>query len=161
MSVGKAEILDDYEQLREQLSETRKGKKLICTIGSWDILHLGHIEYLKRAHDLGDILVVGVDSDLAYQRNKNKPVMYPQRDRQEILSAVRSMDFVTLIQDVDLSGEWQMELLKIICPDVFVCNEKSYPVEQRKRLSEVCRIEILPFYIPGSVSSSAAVSEKI
>jgi D-glycero-beta-D-manno-heptose 1-phosphate adenylyltransferase len=161
MSFGCADIIDDYGELRDCLSSERDGKVVVCTIGSWDILHRGHTEYLKRARDLGDILVVGVDSDRAYHQYKNKEALYPQRDRQEIVSGLRYVDYVTIVNDVDLSGEWRMDLIKSIQPDIFVCNERSYPVEQRKKLEGLCPIEVLPFYVPPTASSSAAISEQI
>ena len=60
-------IFDNYQELSEMLSRERQGKCVVCTIGSWDILHRGHVEYIKKAKDLGDIMVVGVDRDIAYQ----------------------------------------------------------------------------------------------
>ena len=127
-------IVDNYQELSELLHHERQGKRVVCTIGSWDILHRGHIEYLKKAKDLGDILVVGIDSDIAYQRYKKKTPMYPQEDRQFILSAVRFIDYIVLLQDVDEKGEWQMELVKSINPDLFLCNFQSFSNEQRRIL---------------------------
>ena len=156
-----APIINDYRELTDRLRVERQGKRLICTIGSWDLLHSGHIEYLKRAREFGDILVVGVDSDLAYQRYKGKPNIYPQGDRQEIVSTVRYVDYVTVVDDVNIAGEWQMGIVTAIQPDVFVCNETSYSVKQRKKLANLCKIQRLPFYVPASTTSSAAVSQEI
>lgn len=161
MSLGRAHIINEYVELRERLRGERERRTVVCTIGSWDMLHRGHTEYLEKAGALGDIMVVGVDSDLAYQRYKKRPVIYPQQDRQEIVSSLRHVDYVTIVDDVDLSGEWQFELVKAIQPDVFVCNERSYSVEQRKKLAELCPIRILPFHVPDTASSSAVASEQI
>jgi bifunctional ADP-heptose synthase (sugar kinase/adenylyltransferase) len=62
-----APIIDDYDHLNALLRRDHSGKKIVCTIGSWDVLHRGHVEYLKRAKNEGDVLVVGVDSDSAFQ----------------------------------------------------------------------------------------------
>lgn len=154
-----APIVNSLPELVTLLENVRRDKRLVCTIGSWDILHQGHVEYLRQARELGDLLVVGVDSDVAYQRHKKKPVMYPQIDRQNILSSLRFVDYVTIVEDVDISGEWQMELIKSVKPDVFVCNTRSYPDDQMKRIAKLCSIEVVPFYHPPASSSSAAVAE--
>ncbi|MCH7929413.1 MAG: adenylyltransferase/cytidyltransferase family protein, partial [Proteobacteria bacterium] len=133
-----APIVNNLPDLISLLDKRRQGKRLVCTIGSWDILHQGHIEYLKRARELGDILVVGVDSDVAYQRHKGKPSMYPQDDRQNIVSALRYVDYVTIVQDVDSTGKWQMELIKSLKPDVFACNDRSFSDDQRTKLAKLC-----------------------
>lgn len=156
-----AQIVNDLPDLISLLDEVRQDKRLVCTIGSWDILHQGHIEYLKRARGLGDILVVGVDSDLAYQRYKGKHSMYQQDDRQNIVSALRYVDYVTIVDDVDNKGEWQMTLVKSIMPDVFVYNDQSYSEDQRKKLDELCPTLSVPFYSSPNSSSSAYVSEEM
>ena len=159
--MGTEAIVNDLPELISLLDEVRQGKRIVCTIGSWDILHRGHIEYLKRARELGDILVVGVDSDLAYQRHKNKPSMYPQDDRQNIISALRYVDYVTLVEDVDSSGEWQMTLIKSVKPAVFVFNDQSYSDDQRTKIAELCPTARLPFYSSPPSSSSIAVAEEM
>ncbi len=127
-----ADVVNDYGQLRDLLRSRHPGKKVICTIGSWDILHEGHVAYLKEARELGDVLVVGVDSDEAYRRYKRESAFYPEDERQAIVAALRYVDYVTIIRDVDVEGEWQMDLVKTIEPDLFVCNNTSYPEKQRK-----------------------------
>jgi len=56
-------IILDYQKLVKAIKAHKVlNKKIVCTIGSWDVLHIGHLRYLKKAKELGDILVVGVDS---------------------------------------------------------------------------------------------------
>lgn len=156
-----APIVNSLPALVTLLENVRRDKRLVCTIGSWDILHQGHTDYLKGARALGDILVVGVDSDVAYERHKKKLSMYPQSDRQNILSSLRYVDYVTIVEDVDMTGEWHMELIKLVKPDVFVCNDRSYPDDQIKRIRELCPVELLPFSYPPASSSSVSVAEKL
>lgn len=68
-----AQIINNYFSLRGRLDREAEGKKVVCTIGSWDLLHEGHVEYLRQARELGDLLVVGVDSDRAELGNKGIP----------------------------------------------------------------------------------------
>lgn len=141
-------IILNYKKLKEIIDAYRVlGKKIVCTIGSWDMLHIGHLRYLNRARDLGDILVVGVDSDRAikiYKKNPLRPVI-PQNERMEMLSYQVFVDYVTLVEDVDKKGRWQLELIKYIRPDVFVVSDKeSYPLEQRKQIRKFCgKIKVL------------------
>lgn len=150
-----ARILNNYQQLNESLRSECEGKRVVCTIGSWDLPHEGHVAYLQEARELGDVLVVGVDSDRAYELYKQKKVVYPEKDRQKIVSAFRCVDYVTLIRDVDSSGVWKMGLIKAISPHLFVCNEKSYPLEQRSLIERLCPIEILSFHDPWTSLSAA------
>jgi rfaE bifunctional protein nucleotidyltransferase chain/domain len=104
------------------------GKRVVVTIGTFDLVHPGHLRYLWMAKQQGDILIVGVDSDTAVKRYKgpDRP-MVPEEERLEMLllnSAI--VDFVTLIDDVDAEGRWNYELIRTINPAVFVAVEGSY-----------------------------------
>lgn len=128
-------IISDYSELKKLIDAHRVlGHKIICTVGSWDMLHIGHLRYLIKAKDQGDILIVGADSDRGiklYKKNELRPVI-PQEERMEMLSYQDCVDYVTLIDDIDDSGKWQYELIKIIKPDLFVTTADSYPEEQIK-----------------------------
>lgn len=143
----KNKIITDYKKLSELIDAHKTlGNKVVCTIGSWDMLHIGHLRYLNKAKQQGDILIVGADSDKAikiYKKNPLRPVI-PQEERMEMLSYQYFVDYVTLVDDVDEEGNWEMNLLREICPDVFVAIEESYPPEQREKISELCgRITLL------------------
>lgn len=155
-----AEVINDYRQLGRRLHAQHPDQTIVCTIGSWDILHEGHIAYLKEARELGDVLVVGVDSDEAYTLYKQQTACYPEIDRQAILAGLRYVDYVTLVRDVNPDGEWRMELVKEIQPDIFVCNGVTYPPEQRIRLEGLCSgvVRVLPFHSdPRSVQVSISL----
>lgn len=158
MPVQWAKVVDGYDELVAQLNERRAGKTVVCTIGSWDPLHRGHVEYLKKAKERGDILVVGVDSDIAYQRYKGKAPLFPQEDRMVILAAIGYVDIVTLIHDVDDAGEWQFALIKATLPDIFFCNYQSFPEAQRKQLAQLVTLEVVNIQTP-EFTSVVAVDE--
>lgn len=135
-------IVLNYKELAKIIKAHKVlNKKIVCTIGSWDVLHIGHLRYLKRAKESGDILVVGVDSDKSikiYKKNLLRPII-PQEERMEMLNYQDIIDYVTLINDVDKNGNWKMELVKIIRPDTFiVSSEESYPKEQQKQIAKFC-----------------------
>ncbi len=93
-----------------------KGKSIVFTNGCFDILHIGHVEYLKRAKGLGDILVVGLNSDGSVRRIKGmgRPVNN-QKDRAKILAALYSVDYITVFNEATPE-----KLIRRIKPDVLV-----------------------------------------
>jgi len=129
----KAKIVTDYKELKKFIDAHKTlQQKIVCTIGSWDMLHIGHLRYLINAKKHGDILVVGTDSDSAIKRYKNefRPII-PEVERMEMLSYQDCVDYVTLIDDVDENGSWGYDLIKTTNPDFFVCINESYPLEQQ------------------------------
>lgn len=143
MKCNNNSIILDYSKLKGILDAHRVlGHKVVCTIGSWDMLHIGHLRYLLKAKEHGDILVVGVDSDrgIKIYKNKLRPVI-PQEERMEMLKYQECVDYVTLVDDIDDQGKWQYGLVETIRPDVFVTTNYSYADEQiqeiRKRAMDV------------------------
>jgi D-beta-D-heptose 7-phosphate kinase/D-beta-D-heptose 1-phosphate adenosyltransferase len=133
----KAKIVTDYQELNKYVNAHKiLGQKVVCTIGSWDMLHIGHLRYLIKAKKCGDILIVGVDSDSAIKRYKNefRPII-PHSERMEMLTYQHCVDYVTLVDDVDAKGNWDYELIKNIFPDIFVCVDGSYPEVQKKAIA--------------------------
>jgi D-beta-D-heptose 7-phosphate kinase/D-beta-D-heptose 1-phosphate adenosyltransferase len=94
----------------------REGKKVVFTNGCFDIVHRGHIEYLTKAKALGDILLVGMNTDASVRRLKGpaRPVVC-QDDRAFVLAALRVVDYVCLFDE-----DTPQELIKAIVPDVLV-----------------------------------------
>lgn len=96
--------------------EANKGKKIVFTNGCFDILHRGHVTYLNQAKSLGDLLVMGMNSDESVKRLKGpeRPIN-KENDRKFVLENLKSVDFVEIFtQDTPL------ELIKTIKPSVLV-----------------------------------------
>lgn len=146
-------IVPDYKNLELLVKALRlTGEKIVVTIGSWDLLHIGHVRYLIRAKGYGDKLIVGVDSDAAIKLYKGplRPIV-PEQERIEMLSYQDCVDYVTAITDVDEKGRWQYELIKLIKPDVFVAVEDSYDEAQRKDIKQFCgELIVLPRQAEGT-----------
>jgi rfaE bifunctional protein nucleotidyltransferase chain/domain len=100
--------------LSEKLKKGRRDKKVVFTNGCFDVLHSGHVRYLKKARSLGDLLIVGLNSDASVKKIKGKgrPVL-PEAERAEILSALEAVDFVVLFKDATPE-----KLIRKIIPDV-------------------------------------------
>lgn len=94
----------------------RQKKKIVFTNGCFDLLHAGHIFLLRRAKGLGDVLIVGLNTDRSARKLKGKgrPVV-PEKDRALVLSALRDVDFV-----VFFSEPTPINLICTLSPDVLV-----------------------------------------
>lgn len=103
------------EELKEILKENNN-KKIVFTNGCFDILHRGHVEYLQKAKELGDLLILGLNSDLSVKRLKgeNRPINN-EEDRAIILSALECVDYVVIFDE-----DTPFELIKNLNPDILV-----------------------------------------
>lgn len=150
-------FIGSQENLAQLIEVVRKtsGETVVLTIGTWDMIHIGHLRYLFAASELGDRLVVGVDSDRAVRLYKGptRPII-PEVERIEMLTYQHCVDYVTTVDDVDDEGRWQYGLVKALRPDVFVAVEDSYPKEQCTVLSELCgELVVLPRQAENTSSS--------
>jgi rfaE bifunctional protein nucleotidyltransferase chain/domain len=93
-----------------------KGKRIVFTNGCFDLLHIGHIRYLEEAKALGDVLVVGVNSDSSVRKLKGpkRPIL-PEEERAEILSGLGCVDYITLFDEID-----PLKLITSLQPNVLV-----------------------------------------
>ena len=104
----------DMQKKVKQLQEN--GKKVVFTNGVFDILHVGHLTYLEEARELGDVLIVGVNSDRSVKTNKgDKRPINSEKNRAEMLLGLKFVDF-TVICD-EKTPENLLDLLK---PDIHV-----------------------------------------
>jgi len=104
-------------KLKETVANCRRQNKVIVTTnGCFDILHSGHLHLLNSAKALGDILIVGINSDNSTKKLKgpDRPLVN-EKERAEILANLRAVDFVTIFDD-----DTAIELLKAIKPDIYV-----------------------------------------
>jgi rfaE bifunctional protein nucleotidyltransferase chain/domain len=111
--VGKTVNGNELKQHVEKLKT--EGKKLVFTNGCFDIIHAGHIRYLKEAKALGDILIVGLNSDKSVSAIKPGRPVNPQDQRAEVLSSLEMVDYVTLFDE-----ETPYALIKLLQPDILV-----------------------------------------
>lgn len=151
MLVKQSELNNLLKQLRAQ------GKTIVTTNGCFDILHVGHVRYLEKAKSFGDVLIVALNSDKSVKSIKgdSRPINN-ENDRAEILSALRSVDYVVLFDE-----DSPIKLLLQIKPDVHT-KGADYTVEtlpEAKGIIEAGgRIEFISF-VEGK--STTAVIEKM
>ena len=124
--VTRDELLIEREQLREA------GRKLVFTNGVFDILHVGHVRYLRLARTLGDALVVAVNSDASVRELKGaaRPLVN-ENDRAELLAALEPVDYVTIFDHVS-----PRSLIAELLPDV-LAKGGDYALDQIHGREEV------------------------
>lgn len=145
-----AEIVDSLRRARPNL-------KVVLTQGTYDILHVGHMRYLEAAKQLGDILIVGLDSDKKTRKRKGegRPVV-SEDERLEMLCHSRHVDLVIIKKDT--FPKWH--IVKIIKPDILIVTEREkYKAEDLAHLETFCgMVQSLP---PQAETSTTAKIRKL
>ncbi|MBN2410983.1 D-glycero-beta-D-manno-heptose 1-phosphate adenylyltransferase [candidate division KSB1 bacterium] len=107
----------NIDQLRDIVTQEKvSGRKIIWTNGCYDILHAGHVIYLEKAKSLGDVLIVGLNSDASVQKNKGplRPVI-DENQRAKLISALSCVDYVVVFDDVS-----PLNMINELRPDIYV-----------------------------------------
>src|SRR3990170_1968539 len=88
------------QRLKTILRSSRKKKTIVFTNGCFDIIHAGHVRYLKKARSFGDLLVVGLNSDSSVRslKGETRPIV-PEDERAEVLTALSCVDYVVVFND--------------------------------------------------------------
>lgn len=114
--VDTTELLDLHSKLK------KKKKKVVFAAGSWDLLHVGQMRYLEQSKSMGDVLVVGVNSNESIRKvkGKNKPIL-DEIIRAEALTYLRSVDYVTLVPTTSCQP-----VLGLLKPDIYVTVKEDW-----------------------------------
>ena len=137
--------LEELVPIRERLKA--EGKTTVLTNGHFDVLHVGHVDCLQRAKALGDVLIVGLNSDAStrFLKGQKRPIV-PQEERAQLLAALQCVDYVIIFEERTAE-----RLLAALKPEVYV-KGGDWAVEdlpEAKVISESgIRAEILP-HMPG------------
>jgi D-beta-D-heptose 7-phosphate kinase/D-beta-D-heptose 1-phosphate adenosyltransferase len=143
----------DRSKISDMAAELRsEGKKIVFTNGCFDLLHIGHIRYLREARNLGDVLIVGLNSDTSVARIKSGRPLTPENDRAEVLSALSMVDFITLFDE-----DTPYRLICEIRPDVLV---KGSDWKKEDIVGSDIAKEVHAIPLTGGISTSLII-EKI
>ena len=148
--------LDKLHSIVTNLKEQQK--KVIWTNGCFDILHIGHIEYLNQAKMLGDILIVGLNSDDSVNaiKGNNRP-LFNELDRAKVLNALVYIDYITIFKEPS-----PLKILQLLKPDYYV-KGGDYTIDTINQLERSViesyggKIKILP--IVQGVSTTEIVAK--
>ena len=107
-------VLSRDELIKRVRAAREAGARIVLANGCFDVLHVGHVRYLAGARELGDVLVVGINSDeqVALQKGDGRPVL-PATERAEIVAALEPVTYVTIFDEPTVE-----ELLLALKPDV-------------------------------------------
>jgi glycerol-3-phosphate cytidylyltransferase len=145
------------EELIKLLNSKERKSKVVFTNGCFDLIHLGHVRYLKEAKNLGDILVVGVNSDESVRRLKGegRPIL-PQEARAEIVSSFFFVDYVVIFGE-----ETPEKLISLLKPDIHVKggDYKEKEIPERRIVESYGGKVVLVDLIEGY--STTSIIEKI
>ncbi|MFQ5701858.1 MAG: adenylyltransferase/cytidyltransferase family protein [Acidobacteriota bacterium] len=115
MTPGDVRRIVTLDEAGRQVDEARReGRTIVLANGAFDLLHVGHLRYLDAARQLGDVLIVGVNSDESVTRLKGpgRPLI-PQGERAELLTGLRAVDLVVIFDENDVCS-----LLDRLRPDI-------------------------------------------
>lgn len=106
--------IDELVEIRKELR--KQNKKVVFTNGVFDILHAGHVDYITKTKEKGDVLIVAVNSDASVRRIKGptRPIV-PQHERAFIISSLKPVDYVVIFEE-----DTPYETIKKIIPDVLI-----------------------------------------
>lgn len=149
----KERFITDYEKLAKLVGYWKdQGLKIVLTSGAFDIFHIGHAEYLKKAKEMGDLLIVGIDSDekLRMRKGPNRPVV-PEMERASILAHLRHVDVLVLKQ----YDHPKYHLIKTVKPDILILSKSSKHTEESiKEREKFCgKVVVLE---PQAITSTTA-----
>ena len=145
-------LLSPIELLGVRVRLRAEGRKLVFTNGVFDILHVGHVRYLEQARQLGDALLVAINSDRTVRdlKGPGRPLTN-QDERAEILAAMRAVTYVTVFDDIS-----PRSLIREVLPDVLV-KGGDYALNEIHGREEVeaagGRVVSLPFIAGASTSN--------
>ncbi len=146
--------LDEARQLRERLRQA--GETLVFTNGHFDLLHVGHLDYLQKARMLGDALVIGVNGDHSTRQLKGQGRPFvPAVERARLLAGLRCVDAVLVF-----AADTADEVLRALQPDVYAKggDYAHKPLPERATVEAFGgRVELIDF-LPGH-STSALIAK--
>jgi D-beta-D-heptose 7-phosphate kinase/D-beta-D-heptose 1-phosphate adenosyltransferase len=150
------------EEVKMQLDLLKKsGKKIVFTNGCFDLIHKGHISYLEKAKKLGDILVVGLNSDESVKRLKgvNRPIKTLD-NRAAVLAGLASVDFVIKFEE-----DTPKIIIEQLCPDILI-KGGDYTIDQivgadfvLKNGGEVLTIDFVPGFSSSQIIQKMEVKK--
>lgn len=146
------QVITSLDELKSVVDNLKTSHKVVFTNGCFDLLHVGHVRYLQDAKNLGDILVVAVNSDASVKRLKGETrPLQTESDRAEILAHLSAVDYVTIFED-----DTPLSVIESLSPNILV-KGGDWSVDQivgsEHVLSQGGDVQSLPFHDGRSTTS--------
>ncbi|KKQ45407.1 MAG: Bifunctional synthase/transferase [Candidatus Moranbacteria bacterium GW2011_GWC2_37_8] len=159
--LGSGKLIPSKEIGKISILLKKNGYRVVLTQGVWDLIHEGHAQYLHKAKQLGDVLIVGVDTDevVRHRKGPTRPIV-PQEERVKMISHLRPVDLIVMKESKTDHGR----LIRDIQPDIFVISEttppnvdgKTFLQEVREEHKEYCK-EIINMEPQSTTSTTARI----
>jgi rfaE bifunctional protein nucleotidyltransferase chain/domain len=153
-----SKIINAEKAIKLSRKFRKEGKRVILTGGCFDVLHLGHVKFLKAAKNIGDILFVFVESDESVRKIKgdNRPINN-QAERAEVLSSIRFVDYVIKILPLSSDDDYD-KLVSKINPDIIAVTKDSDTTKHAQREGKQTGAQIIEVIgrIPDQSTSKIA-----
>lgn len=134
----------DQSLLQTEIPKWRAAnKKIVLTNGCFDLIHVGHLRTFWEAKTMGDILIVGINSDRSVSslKGETRPIISEQ-DRAELISALKPVDYVIIFDQINVT-----HLLELIKPDIYV-KGGDYTLDNLPEKETILRLDIEVRFIP-------------
>jgi len=130
-------IIKPKEAIRVSKKLRDRKKSIVLVGGCFDILHTGHVKFLKSAKHLGDVLFILLESDKNVKKlkGKNRPIN-PQTERALVLKALRFVDYVILLQSMKTDKEYD-KLINQLKPDIIATTKDDPLIKHKKRQTDI------------------------
>lgn len=121
----------NYEKVKKELAQIKK-KKTVLVGGCFDLIHFGHVQFLKKAREQGDYLIVALESDAFIKKTKRKSPIHSQEERAKVLS---SLNFVGAVVNLPFfsTDEQYLEMVKLIRPKIIAVTRGDSQLKNKKR----------------------------
>ncbi len=158
MKFGPMAGIVSLRELKKVLSE-EKGGRIVLAGGCFDIFHIGHVRFLSEAKAMGDYLIVLLESDRKVKnlKGRSRPV-FGQKERAEMLSALRSVDLVVLLPTIENDSDY-LNLVMDIKPDIIAVTENDPNIKNKRRQAKKIggKLKIIPLTKTFSTSKLATI----
>ena len=120
---SKIKTKKELKQIISSLREKNANIKIVTTNGAFDIIHIGHVTSFKEAKKLGDILIIGLNSDASIKKYKspNRPII-PQNERAKMIEALEVVNYIAIFDEAEISEP----LINLIKPNIHVKSKSGY-----------------------------------
>jgi len=131
-----------FQNLKKRLNNKYKNKETVLAGGCFDILHYGHLQFLKLAKKQGEILIIALESDEFIKINKRPNLIHSQKQRKTILESLEFVDLVISLPCLFNTDDY-LELIKIIRPNIIAISEKDAQEKNKRTQAKLVNSKVM------------------